>query len=570
MMRGARIWIFFVVFLVVSITPISAVQINNSLNDDISVNITKLQHDSKKVADQSSVLSPTLDHIIKCANEIGNAYDDMTTYWWTWPYFMWIFGKNIYLITVIDIPSVIKNINYMSKDLENLKTFTEGLNKTYSKLNKSSLEISDTNISGNEDAQSIIKEFRTHNISFDIGSASDFKTGDIVQYKSQDKYYRYLQYIKTDKSTNTVQLKGAYNKNMIVPLDQFDTNTQLKLTTKNHINSSQVVNQAYQIQKTQIHQKIKANANEIYDTNTTINHSNDGLLAGSIILGVGLTMIVVDLAVFLYVDRGDVDSLAPEFQHIMICSSIAIAAGLLILGVCAKINTNYTDILKDLNRYHDDLTDELSDLNLWASNDNASAPVAGGLNFTTHDGGVLNGVLNGSDVYDNLLSYRVVDGVENGVLSVDSNGGFVYKPKPGFVGEDTFNYRVHDEDLNLDSNVASVTINVQPDQAPVVEDKTFYMTLDSVFNGFLNATDPDGDNVAFSVVTEPVHGTLTLTYDGKFVYTPNANYTGEDSFTYIANDGILDSNTGKVTLNIVSNVTLVAKDMILNIAQDTI
>ena len=38
-----------------------------------------------------------------------------------------------------------------------------------------------------------------------------------------------------------------------------------------------------------------------------------------------------------------------------------------------------------------------------------------------------------------------------------------------------------------------------------------------------------------------------LNTNGSFVYTPNAAFTGTDSFTYKANDGVFDSNT--VTVN---------------------
>jgi Bacterial Ig domain len=43
---------------------------------------------------------------------------------------------------------------------------------------------------------------------------------------------------------------------------------------------------------------------------------------------------------------------------------------------------------------------------------------------------------------------------------------------------------------------------------------------------------------------------LTLNPDGTFAYTPNTNFSGSDSFTYKANDGLLDSNTATVTINV--------------------
>jgi VCBS repeat-containing protein len=51
-------------------------------------------------------------------------------------------------------------------------------------------------------------------------------------------------------------------------------------------------------------------------------------------------------------------------------------------------------------------------------------------------------------------------------------------------------------------------------------------------------------------VANPSHGTLTLNTNGSFTYTPATNYTGTDSFTYKANDGITDSSVATVTITV--------------------
>jgi hypothetical protein len=43
---------------------------------------------------------------------------------------------------------------------------------------------------------------------------------------------------------------------------------------------------------------------------------------------------------------------------------------------------------------------------------------------------------------------------------------------------------------------------------------------------------------------------LALNADGSFIYTPNANFNGSDSFTYHANDGLADSNIATVTITV--------------------
>jgi VCBS repeat-containing protein len=65
-----------------------------------------------------------------------------------------------------------------------------------------------------------------------------------------------------------------------------------------------------------------------------------------------------------------------------------------------------------------------------------------------------------------------------------------------------------------------------------------------------NDSDPDGDPLSAVLSSAPAHGLLALNANGSFSYTPAANYHGPDSFTYVASDGGLSSNTVTVTLTI--------------------
>lgn len=67
-----------------------------------------------------------------------------------------------------------------------------------------------------------------------------------------------------------------------------------------------------------------------------------------------------------------------------------------------------------------------------------------------------------------------------------------------------------------------------------------------------NDTDADSNPLTAVLVSGPAHGTLTLNPDGSFTYTPSANFSGADSFTYKANDGQADSNVATVSLTVVS------------------
>src|SRR6185369_11127564 len=85
-----------------------------------------------------------------------------------------------------------------------------------------------------------------------------------------------------------------------------------------------------------------------------------------------------------------------------------------------------------------------------------------------------------------------------------------------------------------------------------------------------NDTDADSATITAVVSTGPAHGTLTLTANGGFTYTPAANYNGADSFTYKATDGSLDSNVATVAITVRSvNDAPVASDETVTTDEDT-
>jgi len=160
-----------------------------------------------------------------------------------------------------------------------------------------------------------------------------------------------------------------------------------------------------------------------------------------------------------------------------------------------------------------------------------------------------NGVL-GNDTDADPLSAVLVGGTANGALVLNSNGSFDYTPNSGFVGIDSFTYRANDG--VEDSNIATVTIDVQND-TPLAEDDWYYtekdMTLDEPAPGVL-ANDGDLDPLNAVLVGGAGSGTVVLNSDGSFNYTPNPGFVGTDSFTYLANDGIENSNIATVTIEV--------------------
>jgi VCBS repeat-containing protein len=65
-----------------------------------------------------------------------------------------------------------------------------------------------------------------------------------------------------------------------------------------------------------------------------------------------------------------------------------------------------------------------------------------------------------------------------------------------------------------------------------------------------NDTDADGDGLTAVLDTDVSNGSLLLDDDGSFIYTPEALFVGTDSFTYHANDGLADSPSVTVTIQV--------------------
>lgn len=165
------------------------------------------------------------------------------------------------------------------------------------------------------------------------------------------------------------------------------------------------------------------------------------------------------------------------------------------------------------------------------------------------------GVLaNDSDPADEDLTAEVVTSAARGMLTFNSDGSFEYTPESGFTGSDSFVYRVSNGALD---NTATVTLTVQAMNAPPVaasdsyevnEDATLTITANS---GVLaNDTDPNGDSLRATVLIEPIAGTLVMAADGSFVYAPDDDFAGTDTFRYEAADPDGETASATVTIDV--------------------
>jgi hypothetical protein len=201
--------------------------------------------------------------------------------------------------------------------------------------------------------------------------------------------------------------------------------------------------------------------------------------------------------------------------------------------------------------------------------------------LTVGPDGVLQGAYDPDYVDQGHLTGFVASAPSAGTLSdyVDgsgdhpllSDGSFVLTPPPHWAGTIKFVFGVTDGIVN--SAPATVTVNVT-DQAPYAGDDQYTIGWNKgdplALKPLVQAppgvqqndmdSDP-GDQITSTVTVQPQHGTLSdyidgagvdhpLLVDGSFIYTPNINYAGVDTFKYTDSDGVMTSQPATVTINV--------------------
>ncbi len=175
------------------------------------------------------------------------------------------------------------------------------------------------------------------------------------------------------------------------------------------------------------------------------------------------------------------------------------------------------------------------------------APVANTQSVSVNEDESLSIVLTGSDVDGDALTYVVTTQPQNGTLS-GTAPNLTYTPNTNFNGSDSFTFTANDG--SVDSNIATIAITVNSaNDAPVANLQTFSILNTETLSITLTGSDIDGDALTYSIVAQPSSGTLSGT-PPNITYTPQDDFVGTDTFTFIANDGALDSAVANININL--------------------
>ena len=144
-------------------------------------------------------------------------------------------------------------------------------------------------------------------------------------------------------------------------------------------------------------------------------------------------------------------------------------------------------------------------------------------------------------------------GVRTGTVDRDPSAPVLVGAQPG--GSQYFHGSIDDVRIlqrPLTANEISLIVSgnglpiAVPDIYSAVEDISLNV---EAINGLLaNDNDPDSQPINALLQSIPENGSVSLNGDGSFVYTPNVNYFGTDSFTYLVTDGIGNSNIASVDI----------------------
>ena len=175
-----------------------------------------------------------------------------------------------------------------------------------------------------------------------------------------------------------------------------------------------------------------------------------------------------------------------------------------------------------------------------------------------------NGTLTGTDANGDPLTFSAgTTAAANGTVVINADGTFTYTPAAGFTGTDFFSFKVNDGQADSTEALVTAVVSAVANTAPTIINGTATVNAGATFNGTLTplANDAEGNALTFAAVTQPANGTLSLSPDGTFTYTPNVGFTGTDTFTFKANDSLLDSNIGTLTITVVDSIELFDLDL---------
>ena len=189
----------------------------------------------------------------------------------------------------------------------------------------------------------------------------------------------------------------------------------------------------------------------------------------------------------------------------------------------------------------------------------------GPLSLTVAEDGTVSQELNATDVDSGTsFTWSLTGAATNGTAGIDSSTGlFTYSPDANYYGNDSATVMVSDGVLS-DSLVINLTVTPVNDAPEITQGNgplSYTLNEDSNLTFDLNASDLEGDVLAWSIGSNPSNGTATVdSGTGLVTYAPSADYEGNDTLTVMVSDATLtDSVVVNLTINGVNDSPVITQ-----------
>ena len=182
------------------------------------------------------------------------------------------------------------------------------------------------------------------------------------------------------------------------------------------------------------------------------------------------------------------------------------------------------------------------------------------------------GTMPGTDPDNDPLTFSIVNQPVHGLLSLldSAVGTYSYTPAANYNGSDSFTFKVNDG--QADSAVATAAITISPvNDPPEANNDTATVNEDQSITVDVLANDNDVDNDPLQVlsVSTPAHGSARVV-NNKVFYTPAANYSGLETFSYSVSDGSVNATaTVAITVRPVNDAP-VAENAVATVDEDQV
>jgi large repetitive protein len=183
------------------------------------------------------------------------------------------------------------------------------------------------------------------------------------------------------------------------------------------------------------------------------------------------------------------------------------------------------------------------------------------------------------DIFDTLTLSSILTQWTNGTAILSGTTDIIYTPNLNFCGMDSVTYNIVDQS-GATSGTGNIAITlVCTNDAPIASGSSYTITGNIATNsgytltGGFAVTDVDLDVLTYTLDSTVTNGLLIFSTGGSFQYTPNLGYSGSDSFSFSATDGIATTATASISITVQPNnfnIAPIAYSGTFTVNEDTI